>query len=374
MNPSSPSAAPGLRGEIVCLFACDFAYDMRRPAPSSLLGAPLEPFRIDARKRGPRGQVFYRPLVAELPDEPIVTTAGPSSARLSIKLLPIGALSLTVRIPFAVPDLAALSSLAAEGFRFTNGADLAARTAAVLEAARAELAPYAIRPRPILPEGETYKVFCIDAASPGIDATAETWLATNRSAVAALLTGETAVDALSDQEIAESTARSLSYYRHDLVVADWDAALILDLPTDFPETLYIMELANIQLEELKAYDAHLDEALERAYRDLSRSGRRAGILTELKELRIDLSRFSDELSNITKFFGEWHLARVHETTARLFHLADWHRAIDEKLRTLDSFYEMLKQDRNNRVMVWLEAGIVLLFIIDLVTIFAGIGK
>ena len=98
------------------------------------------------------------------------------------------------------------------------------------------------------------------------------------------------------------------------------------------------------------------------------------MLRELKEIRIDLSRFSDELSNITKFFGEWHLARVYENAARVFHLADWHRAIDEKLKTLDSLYEMLKQDQNHRVMLWLEAGIVLLFIIDLVTIFMGGAK
>ena len=117
-----------------------------------------------------------------------------------------------------------------------------------------------------------------------------------------------------------------------------------------------MELANVQLEELEAYDVFIDEALERAYRDLSspRSPRRGGILRELKTLRIDLARFSEELSNITKFFGEWHLARVYENTARLFHLADWHRAIDEKLKTLDSLYEMLKQDRDQRLMVWLE--------------------
>ena len=98
------------------------------------------------------------------------------------------------------------------------------------------------------------------------------------------------------------------------------------------------------------------------------------MLHELKELRIDLARFSDELQNITKFFGEWHLARVYENTARVFHLADWHRAIDEKLKTLDSLYEMLKQDQNHRVMLWLEAAIVLLFIMDLVLLFWGTGK
>jgi hypothetical protein len=169
---------------------------------------------------------------------------------------------------------------------------------------------------------------------------------------------------------------ALSYYRHDLAVVDWDAALLVDEPGSFDESLYVLELANLQLEELKAYDSFIDEALERAYQDLStpRMARRRGILRGLKEIRIDLARFSDELSNITKFFGEWHLARVYENAARVFHLADWHRGIDEKLRTLDSLYEMLKQDHNHRVMLWLEAGIVVLFIIDIVMLFAGLSK
>jgi hypothetical protein len=35
---------------------------------------------------------------------------------------------------------------------------------------------------------------------------------------------------------------------------------------------------------------------------------------------------------------------------------------------------MLKQDRNHKVMLWREAGIVLLFILDLAMIFAGTHK
>ena len=189
-----------------------------------------------------------------------------------------------------------------------------------------------------------------------------------------MLTSEADPALLSSQEITESTSRWLSYYQHDLVVADWDAALVIDRPADFEETLYVMELANVQLEELEAYDAFIDDALERAYRDIRGPARKAHVLHEIKELRMDLARFSDELSNITKFFGEWHLARVYETVARLFHLGDWHRAIDEKLRTLDGLYDTLKQDQNHRVMVWLEAAIVVMFIIDLVMIFMGMTK
>ena len=97
------------------------------------------------------------------------------------------------------------------------------------------------------------------------------------------------------------------------------------------------------------------------------------MLDELQEIRVDLARFSDELSNITKFFGDWHLARIYENISARFHLADWHRTIDEKLKTLDDLYQLLQHDRTNRWMLILEGTIVLLFIIDLVILFIGLG-
>jgi hypothetical protein len=158
------------------------------------------------------------------------------------------------------------------------------------------------------------------------------------------------------------------------VVIDWNAALILDEPEDFDETLYVMELANLQLAELEAYDRMLDQALERSYRDVLRRSRRrrSSVLKEVKELRIDLARLSDELSNITKFFGDWHLARVYESVAARFHLSDWHRAVDEKLKTLHDLYQVLNHDQNNQWMLLLEVTIVLLFVIDLVMLFLGV--
>ena len=89
------------------------------------------------------------------------------------------------------------------------------------------------------------------------------------------------------------------------------------------------------------------------------------MLAELRDIRIDMARLSDELSNITKFFGDWHLARVYQHLSARFHLGDWQKAIDEKLKTLDELYQILKQDQNNRLMLWLEVMIVVLFIIDL---------
>jgi len=113
--------------------------------------------------------------------------------------------------------------------------------------------------------------------------------------------------------------------------------------------------------------------MERAYRDLvSRRVRgRALALRELREIRIDLARLSDELSNITKFFGDWHLARIYENISARFHLGDWHRTIDDKLHTLDELYQLLNHEQTNRWMLSLEVTIVLLFVINLIIIIFG---
>jgi hypothetical protein len=291
-----------------------------------------------------------------------------------IKLLPVGAISITVRVPFTVQQVEDLVEY--HDLQFSNGS-LHEEVRRLADEVRRELAPYYVRPVRQLAEEEAYTVFCLDSpllTEDGATLSAENWLRANRRAVASLLTQEPDIDHLSKQEAEESTDRFLSYYEHDLVVVDWDAALIVDERQNFDETLYVMELANLQLAELEAYDRILDDSLERAYRDLSmRSMRgRNTILHELREIRIDLARFSDELSNITKFFGDWHLARIYENISARFHLSDWHRTIDDKLQTLDNLYQLLNHDQTNRWMLILEMTIVLLFVIDLVILFFGV--
>ena len=107
---------------------------------------------------------------------------------------------------------------------------------------------------------------------------------------------------------------------------------------------------------------------------ICRSIRRFGGLStttvqrDLREIRIDLARLQDELSNITKFFGDWHLARIYKGLSDRFHLQDWHRAIDEKLKTLDELYQLLRADQISRWMLVLEMTIVALFVLDIVMI------
>jgi hypothetical protein len=377
-NPERKPALTQVRryvGEVVYIYAFDVAYEMIRQPVRELLGQPVAQFVVDASKRSPRHLFFYRPQMVRLPPLERIGPGGHMRVERVVKLLPVGAISITVRVPF---DVARIEDLVGfHDLQFSNGSSLHEEVRSLAEEVRSELAPFYVRPVPQIVEEEAYTAFCIESplgTENGPSVNAEHWWRANRRAVASLLTQEPDVDHLSKQEADESTGRYLTYYEHDLVVIDWDAALIIDNKENFDETLYIMELANLQLAELEAYDRILDGSLERAYRDLStRSGRgRNEMLRELRELRIDLARFSDELSNITKFFGDWHLARIYENISARFHLSDWHKTIDGKLKTLDDLYQLLNHDRTNRWMLILEVTIVFLFVIDLVILVLGL--
>jgi len=382
--PQRPPGAAGYSGEVVYMYAFDVAYEMvRKPVPR-VLGQAVAEFSVGNSKRAPRQFLFYRPQTLRLPPVERVGPAGPMLVERIVKLLPIGAISITVRVPFHVgriDDLVAFHDL-----RFSDGTHLNDEVRKLAEDVRRELRPYYVRPVEHLRDEEAYTVFCVhspfgppDKAAPrGAGGGAEDWLAANRRAIAALLTEEPDPDRLSDQEAEESTGKYLSYYDRDLVVVDWDAALVIDEPHNLDETLYLMELANVQLAELEAYDHMLDEAVERSYRDISarrfKGWQTTGVQRELREIRIDLARLSDELSNITKFFGDWHLARIYQGLSSRFHLSDWHRTIDEKLKTLDDLYQLLRAEQNNRWMLILETSIVLLFVIDLIILGMGIKR
>ena len=374
VNPPPVDKVSRYTGEVVYMYAFDVAYDTARTPIRELLGRPVAQFAVDASKRNPRQLFFYKPQMVSLPPVERIGPLGAVRVDRVIKLLPVGAICISVHVPFAVNRLEDLVVFHDLRFGEESLQDEVQRLA---QQVVTELGAYFIRPQSQLLEEEAYTVFCIAApvlTPEGQPVRAATWFQTHRRQVAALLTQEPDTDRLSRQEADESTDRYLSYYENDLVVIDWDAALLIDEPRDFDETLYIMELANLQLAELEAYDRLLDDALERSYRDLGeRSLRsRSDVLRELREIRIDMARFNDELSNITKFFGDWHLARIYESLALRFHLGDWHRSIGGKLKTLDDLYQLLKHDQTNRWMMILEVTVVLLFVIDLVILVMGL--
>lgn len=355
-----------MKAEVVYFYAYDVAGDLLTERMSSLFGRPLTPLVIEPHKRAPSGLFFNRPLTVTLDPLERQTAAGPATVRISVRLFSVGAISIMARatVEFTVlEDLLAYHSM-----RFADRTlddEMQALATRVLAAIR----PYAVNPAASLVEPETYTVFCLCPPSEEPDVVGP-WFDKERRRIAALLAQESDPARLSEQEVRESTQYHYSYYCADLVVVDWDAALIVDAPRAYDELLNVFELSNLQLEELTEYDRLLDVALAHVYDDLLPVGphptrRRGRIQHRLREIRIDLARLSDELGNTTKFFGDWHVARIYEGVAKRFHLGDWANSAGQKLRMLESMYNLLQQERNNRVMLLLEFMIVGLFLLDL---------
>src|SRR6185436_10737250 len=148
-------------GEVVYIYAFDVAYDMTRTPVHELLGQPVAQFAVDASKRSPKQLFFYKPQMVRLPPMERIGPYGPVRVERAIKLLPVGAISITVRVPFAVnhvEDLVVFHDL-----QFSNGA-LHDEMRCLAQEAVAELKSFYIRPHPQLIEEEAYTVFCI--ASP----------------------------------------------------------------------------------------------------------------------------------------------------------------------------------------------------------------
>ena len=164
-----------------------------------------------------------------------------------------------------------------------------------------------------------------------------------------------------------------SFANSDLVVIDWDAALVIDLTGYLDDVLYVLELANLQLEEFRLMDRALDALPRRAYRDLERRRRcwafRAVAGLRLRQFRVDLARLTDEVTNITKFFGDWHLARVYLAGPGRFYLEQWRQASISGWPNWTSSIAVQRRGQYERRMLWLEIVIVILFVIDVAALF-----
>src|SRR6266853_5642360 len=147
-------------GEVVYIYAFDVAYEMVRRPVRELLGQPVAQFVVDASKRSPRHLFFYRPQMVRLPPLERIGPHGPVRIERGIKLLPVGAISITVRVPFAVQHVEDLVEY--HDLQFSNGS-LHDEVRRLAEEVRRELEPYYVRPVAHLAEEEAYTVFCIDS-------------------------------------------------------------------------------------------------------------------------------------------------------------------------------------------------------------------
>ncbi len=101
----APPRVARLKGEVVYLYAFDIAWELNRLPVRELLGQPVGQFVVGASKRAPRQMSFYRPEMIRLPLLERLGPRGLVRVERTVKFLPVGAISITVRAPFEVDSV-----------------------------------------------------------------------------------------------------------------------------------------------------------------------------------------------------------------------------------------------------------------------------
>lgn len=357
-----------MKGEVVYLYAFDVANEIKTNKIEQILSQKPYPFEVRVEQALPRYAPLYRPLAIDL--RPPALDRPEQATRLLVRVYEVGVVTVTLHVAFASDALSDLLSFHTPPQVDGRPLDLAARALCeqVCDSFRAYLVRSAAPPEP-----EVYTVFCVTELTGVGDV--NRWLAERRREAAGLL-AQTDAALLSEGQIAEALRLQRSFQSTDLVVIDWDAALVIDLTGYVEDVLYVLELANLQLEEFRVMDQTLDRYLDGAYDHLERSrlallGASARVLRQLRGFRMDVTKLADEVTHITKFHGDWYLARVYLAARERFYLDHWRTSIEQRLAQLDQLYRVLHSETNERRMLWLEAIIVILFLIDIVVLFLG---
>lgn len=367
------------QGQVVALFAFDVGYEVSLDRLAALSAAtPAQP--ISRKKQTPPYLQYTRPpQVLNLgAAEPLAGRAGVVQARV----FDFGAVSISFRWPLAgaveaaadaasgaaddSPAALPLDELPALSHQLYNcnlEAEAEAKVRVLLEGIR----PAVTEPH-LKPLVEDYYLFILERLDAPL--TGEELLARHRPALAQTLRFER--QPLSAWQQEEALGQRVSYYEHDLVVLDWNAAVICD--PDFEDTASVLELLNVELLEARYVDAQLDERIEQYARLVRRRAewplplrtphRRE--IKDLAELRVEASLLAERVNNSLKLIGDLYLARVHAAATRRFSLQEWEASVSRKLEIIGDFYELLTDRVRQAQSQTLELVIILLILVEIV--------
>jgi hypothetical protein len=218
--PTEPADA-GLRGEVIYFYAFDVASEIRLDRAAECLSGRSVQLKVRWDRYAPRSVPVSLPLVVE-PAVPAVRV-NDRPVRLLVRIYDIGVISVTVRVPFECDALLAL--LPFHNPTLGDGRPLDALAQDQRDALCRALSGALVRPGEVS-EPEAYTVFTLSHLGGAGDA--NRWLADRERAVAGLLT-EAPAERLSAAQVADVLRLRRSFENSDLVVIDWDAALVVDL-------------------------------------------------------------------------------------------------------------------------------------------------
>lgn len=346
------------RGRVLAQRFFDIADEIDLPRAAQLVRLSRRPQFVRSARQihlpSPPLEMELGPRASPLPEVP--------AADVLVRVYDVGAIAVTYSLELPTPlDAEALIAFAS---RVMGGEDLFLRPARAIADEIAAAIRGACKVHNVSAVAEEYTLFFISGTEPKVDADS----ITDELDVARLLLGETG--AISRRERAQQSHAFISYSPDELVVVDWNSALIYD-PSGSPDLVDLLELTSMQLLELRAYDDIVGRSLTRLYGELERertlfAARKYGRLSrQIMRLFVDVTEMTDRIENSLTTLGDSWLARVHRAAIAEFEIPRWQRLLKDKLEVLRQINELIVDQITSAKSLRLESAIVILIVIEI---------
>lgn len=359
-----------IAGHLIGLFSFDIGYEIDL-AKARALTDRGQTGELERRRAAPASLKYAAPpLRVPLGTHSVQLGDRAVAADTSVTIHDFGALTVAFQMPLSA-DVDTLPGLSAS---LTGAGALEDAARVLLQELYQRLVPAITRPG-LNAFVEDYYVIHVNRSEPAL--TGPELAAVARGPLASALRCEALP--LSESEIEDVFRPQLSYYPHDLVVTDWNVALVVD--DECAETVNILEYLNVQLVELRFFDALLDGRVAETYARVSKPNRSLPLLYrpyrraigELNTIRLDVATLVERIHNALKLSGDLYLAKLYTRTADRLGLRAWEESVAGKLQVLQSMYDVMVERVATARAEALELTIILLIVVELGFFLAGWG-
>jgi len=370
--PGPPGADVRLEGAAIVYRLFDIADEIRLDKALDRMSQSA-PRRARPEKGEGQALLIPNPPVTVMLGAEVLDVQGtPHTVEVSARLFDFGVVSLRLRVDTR-------GTLGWGAFTaFAQAIEAHPAVTAMVEQHRdrltEQLRPALVKPR-LAAVHEDYTVYRVSRLSHPDGTVASPSLLQDVDVVPLLLNETRPLSAEARREL---LPHRFAYHTDDLAILTWDNALVVEPDASDTDLQYILEFANAQLLELRAFDAELDAEIPELFDRIAEArrgsrlfpGRRYGdLLGALQQQVADSTELVERVENALKVTDDVYLARVYQTALELFRGRTWRTGIDRKIGILRDTYAMLNGASQAARSETLELAIVLLIVLEIVLAF-----
>ena len=159
---------------------------------------------------------------------------------------------------------------------------------------------------------------------------------------------------IDDSEVEDILSSYANYSKSDMTIIDWETAIIIAKAGDVESDLELIKIGNYQLIRYRMLDRLLNQRIAdmSALIDSPKSGifrRDKDMLRKVVRSQIELILHFDKIDQSLLLIGDWYSAKLYRMIIKELYIEQWKANVKEKLNTLTSIDEIV---RNSLTFSW----------------------